>query len=246
MDEIGIKELKRYEFFKHLPDSVLEELATQVDEMQVESNEVIFQKGDPSDALYLIHRGWVKIVGEDSDGSEVILNQIGPGNIVGEMAITDSEPRSSGVIAITPSELLKLESEAFLDFIRTQPAVGMHVIRDISERLRFANTYLENAIEWSQRITAGDYSFAKEQMAKAQATIVMTQQGAEDRANRFLANFFEMVEDIKAREKSLQNELDQLIITIDEAKRGEDVSHLAGSEFFKKLRSRKGKHEGNE
>lgn len=241
MSNIGPKDLKRYEFFRHLSDEVLAGLASEVEELHLESNDVVFQKGDPPDALYLIQRGWVKLVGEDADGSEVILNQVGPGNIVGEMAITGSEPRSSGVIAITPAELLKLESETFLEFIRTQPAVGFHVIRDISERLRFANTYLENAIEWSQKIAAGDYKFAKEQMAKAQATIIMTKQGADDRANRFLANFFEMVEDIKAREQSLQNELDQLIITIDEAKREKEVSKLAGSEFFKRLRSRKDK-----
>ena len=175
----------------------------------------------------------------------MILNQVGPGNIVGEMAITNSEPRRSGVVAITPAELLKLDSDVFLEYIRTQPGVGYYVIRDISERLRFANTYLENAIEWSQKITAGDYQFAKEQMAKARATIQLTKQGEDERANRFLANFFEMVEDIKLREQSLHQELEQLIITIDEAKREKDVSMLAGLEFFQKLRSHKDKSKGD-
>jgi CRP-like cAMP-binding protein len=241
MSKLKIEDIRKYEFFKNLPDSVLVELSQEIEELSLDSGEELYRRGDPGDALYVIQTGWIKLVGEDSDGSEVVLNQVGPGNIIGEMAMLDQEPRSAGVVALTPTKLLKLQSELFVEVLKQEPSIGIQVIRDISERLRFANTYLENAIEWSQRIASGDYGFAKEQMEKAQATVVLSQQADDDRANRFLGTFFRMVEDIREREETLQRELDELIIKIDESKREEEVKELSGSEFFKKLKSKGGK-----
>jgi CRP-like cAMP-binding protein len=238
MGKLSIEDIRKYDFFKNLPDSVLVELSQEIQELSLESGEELFRKGDPGDALYVIQTGWIKLVGEDADGSEVVLNQVGPGNIIGEMAMIDQEPRSAGVVAITPTKLLRLHSEKFVEVLKQEPSIGIQVIRDISERLRFANTYLENAIEWSQRIASGDYGFAKEQMEKAQATVVLSQQADDDRANRFLATFFHMVEDIREREEILQRELDQLIIEIDESQRDKEVKELTGSEYFKKLKSK--------
>ena len=137
---------------------------------------------------------------------------------------------------MTPVKMMKLPSEKFVDVLKQEPGLGLQVIRDISERLRFSNIYLESAIEWSQRIASGDYAFAKEQMKKAQTTIDLSQQADSDRANRFLATFFEMVEDVREREETLQRELEQLIIDIDESKRKKEVKDLTDSEFFKELK----------
>lgn len=244
MSRSSIDEIRKHDFFKDLSDSVLTELAKDIQELSLESGEELFRKGDPGDALYIIQSGWIKLVGEDADGSEVVLNQVGKGNIIGEMAMIDQEPRSAGVVAITPTKLLKLNSKKFVEVLKQEPSIGIQVIRDISERLRFANTYLENAIEWSQRIASGDYGFAKEQMEKAKATVVFSQQADGDRANRFLATFFHMVEDIREREESLQRELDLLIVEIDESKRDKEVKELADSEFFQELKSKGKKKKG--
>ena len=239
------KHLKKYEFFRNLPDAVVAELAEEIQALRLDTDEVLFHKGDRGDSLFVIRSGWIKMVSEDDDGSEVVINQAGPGNMIGEMGLLDEEPRSVGVVAMTPVELLKLKSENFVKLLNHEPILGLQVIRDLSERLQFANTYLESAIEWSQKITSGDYGFAKKQMEKAQATVVMSQQGDDDRANRFLATFFSMVEDIKKRQSELQSELDKLIIEIDEEKRESEVKELSGSAFFKKLKAEGRKLRGN-
>lgn len=232
----GSINLKKYEFFRNLPESVISRLTEEIKEVSLEAGETLFRKGDPGDALYVIRTGWIKLVSEDADGSEVVLNQIGAGNMIGEMAMIDQETRSASVVALTDTKLLKLHSENFLELLKQEPDMGIQVIRDISERLRFANTYLENAIEWSQRIAAGDYGFAKEQMEKVRATVVLSQQADDERANRFLATFFRMVDDIREREEALQTELTQLIIQIDDGKRKKDLKELTGSKFFKKIK----------
>lgn len=244
MSKLSIEEIRKHKFFKDLPDPVLEELSKDIKELSLEIGEGLFHKGDPGDALYIIQTGWIKLVGEDAEGSEVVLNQVGPGNIIGEMAMIEEEPRSAGAVAITAAKLLKLHSKKFVEVLKQEPSIGLEVIRDISERLRFANTYLENAIEWSQRIANGDYGFAREQMEKLKATMIFSLQDNDDRANRFLATFFNMVEDIREREETLQRELDQLIIDIDESSRDKEVEELSGSEFFQQLKSKKDKLRG--
>ena len=239
-------QLRISDWFKDLPEEVLAELAQSVEHIRLNPEDVLFNKGDDGDALFLILSGWLKIVTESDDGTEMVLNHVGPGSVIGEVGMIDQEPRSAGGVAIEAVELLKLSRQAFLHGLEHQPLMAVHVIRDVTKRLRHATTYIENAIEWSQRIAAGDYSFATDQMDKVQSTIVDTSQPDEERTNRFLGNFYRMVEDIKAREDNLKKELSQLKVVIDQAQRRKDVMDLVGSDFFKKLKGDTGELKGGE
>jgi CRP-like cAMP-binding protein len=238
------KNLTKYELFEGLPDDVIDELGEKITALSLEKNDILFHQGDPGDALYLIRSGWVKIVNEAAEEGEVVLNHIGPGGIIGEMAMIEQAPRSSGIVAISDVELLKLKSDDFLNLLNEQPMMTLPIIRSVSKRLRFATTYIENAIEWSKRIAAGNYNFAEEQMQIAQATIVDSKQPDEERANRFLGTFFRMVEEIRAREDKLKQQLNQLKIEIDHAKRKKAVDELTQSEFFLELKAKSEKMRG--
>lgn len=244
--DIG-KSLIKYDLFKGLPDEAINELGEKIELISLKKNEVLFHEGDPGDALYLIRTGWVKIVNEsaeEGEGGEVVLNHIGPGNIIGEMAMIDQEPRSSGVVAISEVEMLKLMSDDFLSLLNKQPRMTLPIIHSLSKRLQFATTYIENAIDWSKRIAAGNYSFAEEQMEIVQATIVDSKQPDEERANRFLGTFFRMVEEVRAREDELKQQLNQLKIEIDHARRKKEVDELTQSEFFLELKAKSEKLRG--
>ncbi|MCH7662705.1 MAG: cyclic nucleotide-binding domain-containing protein [Chloroflexi bacterium] len=232
------KHLTKYELFEGLPDRVIGELGEKIMLVSLEKNDTLFHQGDPGDALYLIRSGWVKVVKEVAEEGEVVLNHIGPGGIIGEMAMIDHAPRSSGIVAISDVEMLKLKSDDFLNMLNEQPMMTLPIIRSVSKRLRFATTYIENAIEWSKRIAAGNYDFAEEQIQMVQATIVDSKQPDEERANRFLGTFFRMVEEIRAREDELKHQLKQLKVEIDFAKRKQAVDELVGSEFFIELKAK--------
>jgi CRP-like cAMP-binding protein len=245
MDSKIIEELKSYSLFEKLPDDVVVELAGEVEQVSLKNNKQLFAEGDPGDSLYIIREGWVKIVNEGEDGKEVVYNHLGPGSVIGEMAILDQAPRSMGVVAISAVKMLKLGSEDFLKVLNQFPVMALDIIRNITKRLRFTTTYIENAIEWSQRIAAGDYSFAQEQVEKSQGTIVDSGASDRERANRFLGTFFRMVEDVKAREDELKQQLNQLKVEIDQARRKQSVEELTNSEFFKNLKSKSGEMRGN-
>jgi CRP-like cAMP-binding protein len=152
------------------------------------------------------------------------------------MALIESEPRSAGVVALNKAKLLKLTEEEFMDVFMSQPLLGLEISRIIAHRLRFTTTYIENAIEWSKQIAAGNYDYVEEQTNVEGATIMGPSQSDQERAKRFLGTFFSMVKDIKAREESLKEELTKLQVVIDQHKREQDVSELASSEFFQSLK----------
>lgn len=228
--------LKRFDFFKNLPDEAIYDLVDKVEHVVLKKGDVLFNKGDKGDAFYILQEGWVKMVIEDKDGSEIVLNQVGPGNVIGEMALIEDQPRSAGVVALNEAKLLKLTEDEFMDVFMEQPLLGLEIARTIAQRLRFTSTYIESAIEWSKQIAAGNYDYVEEQTNIEGATIMGPSRTDQERALRFLGTFFSMVKDIRAREESLKEELTKLKVVIDHQKREEDVSELAKSEFFQSLK----------
>lgn len=167
----------------------------------------------------------------------VILNQCGPGQLVGEMSLIDQKNRSNSMIAISPTEVLEIKYDAVLDLLNEYPLLALSFLRDMSDRLRFANAYIEETIVWSQHIAAGNYDFVQQRVEESQSTIVNTDLTYQARASAFLSSFFKMVEGVKRREESLKEQVQQLIIEIDEVKRQRAVKELTETEFFEHLQT---------
>lgn len=231
-----IKSLKKIPLFQGLPDETLAELASGVSVRALVKDEVLFRKGDPADSVYFIHTGWVKIVAESRDGNDLVLNHCGPSEVIGDISLIDDEPRSAGVIALSPVEVLELKRDTFIRVLNNQPLLALDIMRNITARLRFATIYIEKAIEWSSRIAEGDYSEAMNQIQTVQSTIVDTSKGDAARASELLAALFRMVEGVRRREEQLKEQLRELTIEIDPQKRQQEFESLTQSPFFHNLK----------
>lgn len=229
--------LQKLPLFSELPQDMLREIAQTMVKLDLGAGDEVFHKGDPGDALYVIRTGWVKIVTEDAHGEELVLNQCGPSDAIGEMSLVDGQPRSASVIALSDAEVYRLSRDNFLSILDDHPALALDIIRNVSGRLRFATTYIEQAIEWSKRIAAGDYASAIKQIQTTQSSAGLDGQSNADRASELLTAFFSMVQGVKEREDKLRQQLHELTIQIDEAKRHEEVENLTRSDFFKELKA---------
>lgn len=239
--------LKKFDFFADLPDEVIHSLVDEVEKITLKTDEVLFNKGDLGDALYVVESGRVKMVGTDKDGQEVVFNQVGAGAVIGEMALIDQQPRSAGVIALGEVELLKLSQQAFMRVMEEQPLLGMEISRNVIQRLRLATTYIELAIEWSKEIADGNYDYVEQQAQAEDATADAASDSDRERAQRFLGTFFQMVKGVREREEQLKEELVQLKVVIDQQRRKQEVEELSSSEFFQSLRkTAKKKRDGGE
>lgn len=231
-----IQHLKNIPLLQGLPDDTLQALAAELHTRHLETGDVLFHKGAGGDAIYIIRSGWVKIVTENSAGQELVLNHCGPGEVVGEMALIDHEPRSAGVIALSPVDVLQLKRDTFMQVLSRQPMLALDIMRNFSARLRFSTTYIEKAIEWSRRIAAGDYHLTIEDI-ESTSGIVDRDKADDVRAVELLSAFFEMVQGVRDREESLKQQLRQLSIEIDETKRRQAFEEVAQSSFFQDLKS---------
>jgi CRP-like cAMP-binding protein len=84
----------------------------------------------------------VRVVVRTPLGQEVILGDLGPGEVFGEMAAIDGAPRSANVTALHPSRLCRMPAAAFLEVALRSPAIGLRVMRTLTTRLRLQDQRL--------------------------------------------------------------------------------------------------------
>ena len=83
------------------------------------ANQAVFAEGDHGDGAYFIIEGRVKVVGLSSDFQEILIGELGEGEIFGEMALIDDKPRSASVVTLTSCKVAFIERKAFNEFIQT-------------------------------------------------------------------------------------------------------------------------------
>ena len=112
---------------------------------------VLFREGSKGSFLCLLHDGSVEVSRRDSDERKRVLDHVGPGNTLGEMAIIDGEPRSATAVVLEPSTLVLLNREEFNRLMKEKPLLGakvvMRIARLLSERLRKAGGTIATLME---------------------------------------------------------------------------------------------------
>jgi CRP-like cAMP-binding protein len=92
---------------------------------------VVFIKGDAGKAAYMVRSGRVEI---RQAGRAV--ESMARGEVFGELALIDSEPRSASAVAIGPTELAVIDKETFYKLIRDDPEFAVSIMRLMARRLR--------------------------------------------------------------------------------------------------------------
>jgi CRP/FNR family cyclic AMP-dependent transcriptional regulator len=131
--------LKAVPLFASFPDEQLGTIATMVMRRSASRATTIMGAGDATDSLYIVLSGRLKVMMSDSDGKEVILAILGPGEIFGEMGLIDDEPRSASVVSLEPCELLSLSKRDFRKCLAENFEMSMAVMRGLVRRLREAD-----------------------------------------------------------------------------------------------------------
>ena len=102
-------------------------------------NSTVVAAGDPSDALYIVISGRLKVTISDKEGREAILAILNQGDFFGEMGLIDQAPRSATVVTIESCELLTITRTDFMKCLQKNFDLAMNVIRGLVERLREAD-----------------------------------------------------------------------------------------------------------
>ena len=232
--------LKRIDWFASLPPDELALLANRLRVQKYDRHDIIFRRGDPGDAFYIIVQGWVNAFVTSQEGDTIVLNQFGSGDSFGEMALLDNKPRSAGIMALTPLQLLTLNRAEFSAVLQEHPAVALETLLGLSSKLRFAATYVEKAIVWSRRVADGDYSMVLDEIEATQNEVVSALQDDDVSVSALLSAFYKLTQGVQQREDKLRQEISalKLQIQIDEDKRQEQVKAITETDFFASLQAK--------
>jgi CRP/FNR family transcriptional regulator, cyclic AMP receptor protein len=138
--------LRSHALFGELPDHQIENLSAFASVRKQRKGATIFAKGDSGQALFAIRAGTVKISAPALDGRETIFNILHDGDIFGEIALLDGQPRTADAVAITDCELIAIERRDFLKFVRDEPKAALKLIELLCARLRRASEHFEETV----------------------------------------------------------------------------------------------------
>ena len=91
----------------------------------------IFTAGQPGDMMYVVKEGEVEVVVNGK-----IIDTVGPGGILGEMALIDKRPRSATAIAKTDCKLVSVNEQRFQRLVQQTPHFALQVMKIMAQRLR--------------------------------------------------------------------------------------------------------------
>lgn len=97
----------------------------------IDEGQVIFQQGEVGEVMYVILEGSINIVSHDK-----IVDTLGEGEIFGEMALVDQNPRSAAAIAATQSKVVPVSKQRFMTAIQHNPFFALQVMSVMASRLR--------------------------------------------------------------------------------------------------------------
>jgi CRP-like cAMP-binding protein len=123
--------LKSVGVFSDISERGLVDAAMVLEELRADKGQVIFDKGDTGNSLYIVVEGAVRV----HDGEKNIAT-LGPGEVFGELAALDPEPRMASVTVAEPSLLLRMNHADLDELIAEHPEVAIGIIRVLCRRLR--------------------------------------------------------------------------------------------------------------
>jgi CRP-like cAMP-binding protein len=131
--------LAGHEWFASLTDEELAGLADKAETVYWEAGNVVFEEGERGDDCYVLHSGAVKILRRFPDGRRITLARLGPGSVVGELALFNGERRSATVEALEPTLAVALAGKNVMSILKADPEAAISVAVGLADRLRAAN-----------------------------------------------------------------------------------------------------------
>jgi CRP-like cAMP-binding protein len=137
--------LARITIFSDLRPDEIDLLLAVTATRRLKPREVLFRKGDPGSQLYGVLTGRLRVSTSGADGKEIVFGYHEPGEVFGEIALLDSDPRSATIEAVEPSELMTLHRRDLIPFLEKHPRVAISLAGVLARRIRRLSEVMEDA-----------------------------------------------------------------------------------------------------
>lgn len=127
--------LPRACIFDGLDEEIVAALADDTEWFSLPGGQVLFEDGDPSDALYLLVTGALAVIAGRPYQQGELLGLIRPGETVGEMGVLSQRPRTATIVAIRDSSLLRISRAAFARLLQHDPGTSLRLVGQLVDWL---------------------------------------------------------------------------------------------------------------
>lgn len=144
--ESKIWHLENFNLFKDSPKTIIQELRDKTIMCEMVKDEFIYFEEDPSDTIYFLKKGKVKIGNYSDEGKEIIKAILQPGEIFGELSLLHEQTRQDFAMVMEPSKLCKMKKSDFEDLMEKYGHLSLKISKIIGLRLRKIERRLESLV----------------------------------------------------------------------------------------------------
>jgi signal transduction histidine kinase len=151
--------LESNKLFCELEPADLERLRGVTRELTFAANQVIFKEGDAGNGVFFVKEGLVQIQAVVGHGELKALSRIPPGELFGEMAVLDNQPRSASAMAEEPTTVYFISRTELDELLDRTPRLAAVLVREVSRRLRqFTRQYVREVLEAERLALVGRFA----------------------------------------------------------------------------------------
>ncbi len=129
--------------FRVLTEAELDAVLARAVNRRFDRGEVILRRGDPGNSMMVVLQGQVRLAIESAEGQEVTIGVLGPGEVLGEMALLDGGTRSADAIGAGDGVLMVIPRDDFVPMLEHSAGLCLRLMQVLCARLRLANATAE-------------------------------------------------------------------------------------------------------
>ena len=130
--------------FEGLRSEELQHIAQLADIRVYQARKIVVAKGDQASEFFVLLRGRAIVTTRGSDGSETAFNVMGPGEVFGEVAILDGQPRSASVTTLERCEMAVIDKHSFHALLAVSPSIAANLLAVLARRMRELTNRMED------------------------------------------------------------------------------------------------------
>ncbi len=216
--------LRKTEIFKCLDDEAFELVSNLVKWKQFRKGVEVIPYKDTGDEVYFIESGKVRITIFSFSGKEISYQELGPGEMFGELSAIDQMPRAANVITLEIARIGVISRSDYWGLIERYPSVAAAALKRLASMVRFLvdRVYQYGALDVKDRVRMEVLRLARGSMASDDTATIHKFPTHREIANRVNTHREAVTRELNELSRMGLIEQNQRVLTVTA------VSHLAG------------------
>ncbi len=141
-----VREMAQTPLFEGTPRRAVEDLANRGSVRRYRRNTYLFHQGDQSPEVFFLLSGRVEISSDSANGHRQLHTTIDVPQFFGELGVLGEMPRTAGALALEESEVWRVDSSEFLDFLSDDPSASRALLRALSRQVQSQEAFVDDLL----------------------------------------------------------------------------------------------------